>query len=331
MNNEETKSSGMLAIFAALGANIAVAIAKFIGFIISGSTAMMNESIHSVVDCSNQILLIWGNKKSQSDPSELHQFGEARAKYFFSTIVATMLFFGGGALGVMEAVEKLLHPAHEISNTTLIIIILFFGMIVEGFSLSIAFKEIKHLNTEKLPLFQFLKESRHSEILIIFIEDSCATIGLLLALGGTLLTMATNNAMFDALSGLFIGIMLMGAAIFLAKEFYSLMVGESVTKKDLKTIESAFDIDKVDRVIDIKTVHLGPDEILIAAKIDLVDKYEPQASEIINTIEAYIRSLMPEMKAYIYIETDRFDPNYEIKKAELEAKIKTEIAKSTEL
>ncbi|RRQ56688.1 cation transporter, partial [Enterococcus faecium] len=134
--------------------------------------------------------------------SALHQVGEGRAKYFFSTIVATMLFFGGGALGVMEAIQKLLHPSHEVENVAIVIGILIFGLLVEGSSLRVAMKEIKELNTEKLSLLKFLRESRHSEILIIFTEDFCAVIGLCLALVGTLLTMVTGIAAFDAISGL---------------------------------------------------------------------------------------------------------------------------------
>jgi cation diffusion facilitator family transporter len=308
----ETKQThGMMSVIAALGANILVAISKFIGFALSGSTAMLNESIHSVVDCSNQILLLFGDKRANIGQSDLHQFGESRAKYFFSTIVATLLFFGGGALGVMEAIQKLAHPAHEVSGHGLVIGILLFGMAVEATSLRVAFKEINTLNTEKLPLFKFLHESRHSEILVIFTEDMCAVIGLLLAMIGTILTMITGEAMFDALSGLFIGLLLMGAAIFLAKEFYSLIVGESVKESDLEKIKQAFNRKDIERLIDIKTVHLGPNEVLIAAKIDLIDTLEDQGYAIINEIEANIRKSLPEFKNYIYIEVDKFKDDYE--------------------
>lgn len=310
---ESQKSSGMMAVVAALAANILVAISKFVGYALSGSAAMLNESIHSVVDCGNQILLLFGDRQANKGQSALHQFGQARAKYFFSTLVATMLFFGGGALGVMEAVEKLLHPEHEVGNHWIVIGILIFGLIVEGSSLRVAFKEIAELNTEKLPLFKFLRESRHSEILIIFSEDGCAIIGLLLAFVGTLLTIFTGNAIFDAISGLLIGLLLMGAAIFLAKEFYSLIIGESVTTSDLTKIQSAFDRAEVERVIDIKTVHLGPSDILVGAKIDLVDRFEVHDYEIVNSIEKEIRSNLTEKKVYIYIEIDEFDENYEKK------------------
>ena len=313
----EKKANGMMAVIAALISNILVAISKFVGYALSGSAAMLNESIHSVVDCSNQIFLLIGDKRATKGQSELHQFGEGRAKYFFSTIVAMMLFFGGGALGVMEAVEKLLHPAHEVGNAWLVIAILIFGMIVEGSSLWIAIKEIRELNVERQPIYRFLKESRHSEILIIFTEDFCAMIGLMIALFGTILTMITGNAFFDAFSGLLIGLLLMVAAIFLAREFYSLLIGESVTKRDLSVIKRAFERPDVDRLIDVKTVHLGPAEILIAAKVDIASKQEEVGYEIINEIEAEIRHQMADKKVYIYIETDEYDPHYMEKRRKL--------------
>ena len=308
---ENLKKSGMFSVIAALGVNILVAISKFIGYAISGSAAMLNESIHSIVDCSNQILLLFGDKRASRGQSELHQFGEGRAKYFFSTIVAMMLFFGGGALGVMEAFEKLTHPSHEVGNPLIVIIILLFGLAIEGSSLRIAMKEIHELNTEKLSTLKFLRESRHSEILIIFTEDFCAVIGLILALLGTILTMVTGIAEFDAISGMLIGLLLMGAAIFLAKEFYSLIIGESVTASDLLKIKKAFERPEVSHLIDVKTVHLGPTEILVAAKIDIFESSESEEYRIVNEIERSIRQSLVDKKVYIYIETDKYDPNYQ--------------------
>ncbi|MDT2837388.1 cation diffusion facilitator family transporter [Enterococcus durans] len=308
---ENLKKSGMFSVIAALGANILVAISKFIGYAISGSAAMLNESIHSIVDCSNQILLLFGDKRASRGQSDLHQFGEGRAKYFFSTIVAMMLFFGGGALGVMEAFEKLTHPSHEVGNPLIVIIILLFGLAIEGSSLRIAMKEIHELNTEKLSTLKFLRESRHSEILIIFTEDFCAVIGLILALLGTILTMVTGIAVFDAISGMLIGLLLMGAAIFLAKEFYSLIIGESVTASDLLKIKKAFERPEVSHLIDVKTVHLGPTEILVAAKIDIFESSESEAYRIVNEIERSIRQSLVDKKVYIYIETDKYNPNYQ--------------------
>ncbi|WP_028896302.1 cation diffusion facilitator family transporter [Prevotella sp. HUN102] len=304
------KSGGMLSVIAALGANILVAISKFVGYALSGSTAMLNESIHSIVDCGNQVLLLIGNKQAQREATEIHPFGQARAKYFYSTIVAMMLFFGGGALGIMEASEKLFHSDHSVENTWLVMGILLFGFIVEMFSLRVAFKEIKELNKDNLPLFTFLKESRHSEILIIFVEDSCAVLGLLLAMAGMFLSHITGNPFFDALSGLFIGILLCCAALFLAREFYSLMVGESATNKDLAIIRKSFERDEISKLISLKTIHLSPSDVLMTAKIDVKSEYEPQTTTLINDIEKNVRDSLKEYKMYIYIETDKYKEDY---------------------
>ncbi|MBM7642562.1 cation diffusion facilitator family transporter [Streptococcus loxodontisalivarius] len=308
---EETKHGGMASVIAALFANILVAISKFIGYALSGSTAMLNESIHSIVDCGNQILLLVGDKQAKQASSKQHPFGQARAKYFYSTIVAMMLFFAGGALGIMEAVEKLSEEGHGVENAGIVIGILIFGMIVESFSLRVAFKEIAELNRQKLPLFKFLRESRHSEILIIFAEDTCAVVGLVLALLGTVLSLVTGNAFYDAFSGLLIGIMLCLAALFLAREFYSLLIGESVTEEDLTIISSAFDREEVKHLIDIKTIHLSATDILVTAKIEINSPYVVDGSAIINSIEKDIRSKIPDYTIYIYIETDTYMENYE--------------------
>ena len=307
---QEKNKGGMMSVIAALGANVLVAISKFIGFAASGSAAMLNESIHSIVDCGNEILLLVGNKQAEARVSDKHPFGQARAKYFYSMVVAMMLFFAGGALGIMEAAEKLFHPEHSVENTWLVMGILVFGLIVETVSLRVALKEIEALNKENLSLYKFLRESRHSEILIIFAEDSCAVVGLLIAFGGTLLSHFTNNPFYDALSGVLIGLLLCGAALFLAREFYGLLIGESVTTKDLLRIKSAFNRTEISKLINVKTIHLSPTDILVTAKIDLKPEFEVQASAIINDIERNMRADFANYNIFIYIETDEYKANY---------------------
>ena len=307
---QEKNKGGMMSVIAALGANVLVAISKFIGFAASGSAAMLNESIHSIVDCGNEILLLVGNKQAEAKVSDKHPFGQARAKYFYSMVVAMMLFFAGGALGIMEAAEKLFHPEHSVENTWLVMGILVFGLIVETVSLRVALKEIEALNKENLSLYKFLRESRHSEILIIFAEDSCAVVGLLIAFGGTLLSHFTNNPFYDALSGVLIGLLLCGAALFLAREFYSLLIGESVTTKDLVRIKSAFNRAEVSRLINVKTIHLSPTDILVTAKIDLKPEFEAQSSAIVNDIERNMRADFASYNIFIYIEIDEYKDGY---------------------
>ncbi len=306
---ENLRKEGMASVFTALGANLLVAISKFIGWAISGSAAMLNESIHSVVDCANQILLLIGNNQAQKKATDIHPFGQARAKYFYSIIVTMMLFFGGGALGIMEALQKLLHPSHTIENIWLVMIILAVGIVIESISLRVAFKEIRHLNKDRIPLGKFLKESRHSEILIIFAEDTCAVIGLLLAMAGTLLSHVTGNPSYDALSGVLIGVLLCLAAIFLARELYGLLIGESVVEKDLRIIKKSFQCKEVSRLIDLKTIHLGPDNILITAKVEFSRQTSSHSFDVINSIEYSIRNSLPLYNIYIYIEEDKFVEN----------------------
>ena len=311
MEKEKKKDTGgMLSVIAALGANVLVAISKFVGFAVSWSAAMLNASIHSIVDCGNEILLLVGNRQAEAKISERHPFGQARAKYFYSMVVAMMLFFAGGALGIMEATQKLFHPEHSVENTWLVMAILLFGLMVESASLHVAFKEIKELNRDRLPLYRFLRESRHSEILIIFAEDSCAVVGLLIALAGTLLSHFTGNPFYDALSGVLIGVLLCTAALFLAREFYSLLIGESVTEKDLTRIKTSFNRPEISRLINIKTIHLSPTDILVTTKIDVKDEYEARTPELINDIERHIRAAFPAYNIYIYIETDKYREDY---------------------
>ena len=311
MEKEKKKDKGgMMSVIAALGANVLVALSKFVGFAVSGSAAMLNESIHSIVDCGNEILLLVGNRQAEAKISERHPFGQARAKYFYSMVVAMMLFFAGGALGIMEAAQKLFHPEHSVENTWLVMAILLFGLMVESASLHVAFKEIKELNRDRLPLYRFLRESRHSEILIIFAEDSCAVVGLLIALAGTLLSHFTGNPFYDALSGVLIGVLLCTAALFLAREFYSLLIGESVTEKDLTRIKTSFNRPEISQLINIKTIHLSPTDILVTTKIDVKDEYEARTPELINDIERHIRAAFPAYNIYIYIETDKYREDY---------------------
>ncbi len=307
---EKKSLGGMVSVLAALAANILVAVSKFVGYALSGSAAMLNESIHSVVDCSNQILLLVGDRQARKEATTTHPFGQARAKYFYSTVVAMMLFFAGGALGVMEATQKLFHPEHTVENTWLVMGILTAGLIIESASLRVAFKEIHELNTDHLPLWRFLRESRHSEILIIFAEDTCAVIGLLLAMAGTVLSHVTGNPFYDAFSGVLIGLLLCLAALFLAREFYSLIIGESATEHDLKILRRSFEREELSRLINLKTIHLSPTDIMVTGKIDLKEEFESHSADIINDIERHIRADFPNYKIYIYIEVDDYVENY---------------------
>ncbi len=285
--------------------HIIAAVVKIIGFLFSGSAVLMNESIHSVIDCLNQGLLAIGEKRARRDRSELYQFGEGRATYFFSTVVAMTVFFGGGLLAIMEASQDLLDPTHEVENIQLVAAILFAGIFIESSAVQSGWQEIKEQNTDKQPLIAFLKESRESEILLRFTEDLFALISVSIALVGILLTAITNNPIFDSLGGVIGGVLLVIVAGFLGKEFYSLLIGESASKSDLKKIRQVLSSREVAEVIDLRTLHLGPDELLIVAELTISPKATSSDYEVIDQLEQEIRTVLAPKKTYIYLETER--------------------------
>lgn len=199
---------------------------------------------------------------------------------------------------------------YEVENVVIVIGILIFGLFVEGSFLCVVMKEIKELNIEKLLFLKFLWESCYSEILIIFMEDFCVVIGLCLVLVGIFLIMVIGIVVFDVISGLLIGLLLMCVVIFLVKEFYSLIIGESVIVIDLVKIKIVFDWVDVEKLIDVKIVYLGLIEILVVVKIDVVELMEEDVFDVVNVIEWDICSKMFDKKIYIYIEVDDYDVNY---------------------
>lgn len=200
-------------------------------------------------------------------------------------IVVMMFFFGGGVLGVMEVFEKLMYLFYEVGNLIIVIVILLFGLVIEGSFLCVVMKEIKELNIENFFMMCFLCESWYSEILIIFMEDLCVVIGLVLVLVGIILIYIIGIVVFDVISGLMIGFLLMGVVIFLVKEFYSLIIGESVIVSDLLKIKLVFEWFEISWLIDIKIVYLSLMEILVVVKVDIVGNKENEMYLIINDIE----------------------------------------------
>lgn len=215
------------------------------------------------------------------------------------------VFFGGGLLAIMEASQDLLDPTHEVENIQLVAAILFAGIFIESSAVQSGWQEIKEQNTDKQPLIAFLKESRESEILLRFTEDLFALISVSIALVGILLTAITNNPIFDSLGGVIGGVLLVIVAGFLGKEFYSLLIGESASKSDLKKIRQVLSSREVAEVIDLRTLHLGPDELLIVAELTISPKATSSDYEVIDQLEQEIRTVLAPKKTYIYLETER--------------------------
>ena len=299
----EKKAKGMMAVIAALISNILVAISKFVGYALSGSAAMLNESIHSVVDCSNQIFLLIGDKRATKGQSELHQFGEGRATYFFSTVVAMTVFLGGGILAVVEASRDLLDPTHEVEQLQLVVAILFVSLFIEVTAVQEGWQEVKEQNKQKQPLVRFLKESRDSDLLLGFTENLFALGSVTIAIAGILLTALTDNPIFDSLGGILGGLLLIAAAVFLAKEFYSLLIGEGASASDLMAIKQILADPAIIQIKDLRTLHLSPEELLIVA--DLALKLGPEEPSVfIDTIEQRIKQALPDLRVYCYIESE---------------------------
>jgi cation diffusion facilitator family transporter len=294
---------GTKATIAALVANGGIATAKFIAFGFTGSASMLAESIHSVADTSNQALLLLGMRRARRVASPAHPFGYGRERYFWSFIVAVVLFTLGGVFSIYEGVEKLRHP-HEISSLNWAIGVLGISIVLELFSFRTAIHEARQVKGDA-GWWQFIRHSKSPELPVVLLEDLGALFGLIFALGGVTLASVTHEPRFDALGSLVIGILLCVIAYFLASELRSLLIGESASAKDLEAIERSLRAEaNVEELIHFRTQHIGPDELLVAAKVKLKPELTgAQVVESINRIEQQVRTEVPAAKM-IYIEPD---------------------------
>ncbi|MFC9499614.1 cation diffusion facilitator family transporter [Streptomyces sp. NPDC056975] len=299
-------SGGTKAIVAALAANLAIAVAKFVAFLFSGSSSMLAESVHSLADSGNQGLLLLGGKKAQREATPQHPFGYGRERYIYAFLVSIVLFSVGGMFAVYEGYEKIKHP-HALENWYWPIGVLVFAIIAEGFSFRTAIKESNELRG-KLTWSQFIRRAKAPELPVVLLEDFGALIGLVLALAGTGLALATDDGLWDGIGTLCIGILLIAIALVLAAETKSLLLGEAAGIDDVKKIETALvDGDTVTGVIHMRTLHLGPEELLVAAKIAV--QHDDTATEVANAInaaEARIREAVP-IARVIYLEPDIYN------------------------
>ncbi|HLS92705.1 MAG TPA: cation diffusion facilitator family transporter [Microbacterium sp.] len=299
---------GGKAILAAFIANMGIAVAKFIGWLLSGSASMLAEAVHSVADSSNQVLLFLGGRKAKREADREHPFGYGRERYVYAFVVGIILFSVGGLFSVYEGVEKLTHP-HEISGTWwwLPIVILVVAIGLETYSLRTAVKEANGVRTRGQSWWQFIRRSRSPELPVLLLEDSGALLGLVFALAGVSLTVITGNPVFDALGTLAIGLLLIVIAIVVGVEMKSLLVGEGATSAQLDQIIMAIESgDEVEKLIHIKTLYVGPEELMVAAKIGLpVEKPLGAVARDIDEVEQRIRAAVPDARI-VYLEPDVF-------------------------
>jgi cation diffusion facilitator family transporter len=293
----------MRAIIAALLANIGIAITKFIAAAFSGSASMFAEGIHSVADSGNQILLIIGGKRAKRAATASHPFGYGRSRYIYAFMVSIVLFAVGGLFSIMEGLNKLQHP-HELEMVWLPMVVLGAAIIMESFSLRTAVIESNKIRG-KQSWVKFIRHAKSPELPVILLEDLAALVGLVLAFGGVGLTVLTGDAIWDAIGTLAIGGLLVLVAIVLGLETSSLLVGEGATAEDTGKIRKALtDTAGVESVIHMKTLYLGPEELMVGAKIAISANDKASAVvEAINAAEANIREAVPSARV-IYLEPD---------------------------
>jgi cation diffusion facilitator family transporter len=303
---------GRKAIFAAATANLGIAAAKFVGFLVTGASSMLAEAIHSVVDTTNQMLLLLGQKRARKAADVDHPFGYGRNRYFYAFLVALVLFTAGGLFSIYEGVHKLNlieEGEGEVVSPGVAIAILLFAVVLESWSLRTALRESKP-GRAGVTLWRYIRRAREPELPVVILEDTAALTGLMIALVAIVASAVTGDPTYDAYGTIAIGVLLVSVAVILVFETQSLLVGEGATREDTAHIVAAIEggpDDSVDRVIHLKTLYLGPDELLVAAKVSV--RHADSASDVtaaINSAEERLRTVVPVARV-VYLEPDVFD------------------------
>jgi cation diffusion facilitator family transporter len=298
--------SGMRAVIAALGANLGIAATKFAAFLITGSASMLAESVHSIADSGNQALLLLGRSRAQRAETEEHQFGFGSERYFYGFVVAVVLFTVGAAFSVYEGVERILHP-EKLTSPVVALVVLAIAAVLEGFSFRTAIMESHQAGGPGAwqRIIRFIRRAKAPEVPAVLLEDSAALIGLMFAFLGVVLTWVTHDDRWDGAGSLGIGALLGCVAVILAIETKSLLIGESATTDVEHAIVTALeDGPEVERVIHLRTLHVGPETLLVAAKI-AVSREQSVAAVVagIDTAERRVRAAVP-IAELIYLEPD---------------------------
>lgn len=300
---------GTRAIVAAFAANLGIALTKFIAWAFSGSSSMLAEGVHSVADSGNQLLLLLGGRQAKKKADKEHPFGYGRERYVYAFVVSIILFSVGGVFSLYEGVEKLTHP-HPLENWWLPLLVLLIAIGLESFSLRTAVHESNPLR-KGMSWPQFIRRAKAPELPVVLLEDVAALTGLVFALIGVGLTIITGNGVWDGVGTVLIGLLLVAVAIVLGIETKSLLVGEGASDADVAAIERAILAgDEAERIIHMRTLYLGPDELLVGAKLAIAGSLPlAEVAAAIDTIESRIREAVPVARV-IYIEPDVWvDPN----------------------
>jgi cation diffusion facilitator family transporter len=293
---------GTKAILAALGANLGIAVIKFVAFAITGSSSMLAEGVHSVVDSGNQGLLLRGGRSARRRATPEHPFGYGRDRYVYGFLVALMLFSAGGLFALYEGVEKIRHP-HHLDSPAVAVVVLVIAIGLEGFSLRTAIGEARHHKGDE-SWVGFIRHAKSPDLPVVLLEDVAALTGLVLALLGVGLAELTDEARWDGIGTCAIGALLVGVAVVLVIETKSLLIGESASPAAIARIEAGLAGPGVERVIHLRTMHLGPDELLVGAKLAMPPGATlTEVAGAIDAAERRVRDAVPSARV-IYLEPD---------------------------
>ncbi len=296
---------GGRAIIAALLANTGIAVTKFLAFLLSGATSMLAEAVHSLADAGNQLLLLLGKRKAAKAADAEHPFGYGRERYVYAFVVAIILFSVGGVFSLYEGWSKVQHP-HPLDPTWwwLPFVVLAVAIALESYSLRTAVSESNQIRGGQ-SWIRFVRRAKAPELPVVLLEDVAALLGLVLALVGIGLTAITGDGLWDGLGTLAIGLLLVSVAVVLGIEMKSLLVGEGANPEDDAAIRRAIEAHpRIVRLIHAKTLYLGPEELLVAAKVGFDgDLSLSDAATAIDEMEAAVRAAVPVARV-IYIEPD---------------------------
>jgi cation diffusion facilitator family transporter len=298
-----SSGGGTKAIVAAFFANLGIAIAKFVGFLFTSSASMLAESIHSFADTGNQGLLLLGGRRARKAPDKEHPFGYGRERYFWAFVVALVLFSLGSLFAIFEGIEKIRHP-HELDSIEWAIAILVVAIGLESISMRTAVVEVNHARGS-VPLRRYIRRAKEPELPVVLLEDAGALLGLVIALTAIIVAKVTDNAVWDGVGTLSIGILLGIIAVVLAIEMKSLLIGEGASSEHLQAIERAIaESPDVEHLIHLRTQHIGPDELLVGAKVQFLNGLDvAQLAAAIDRLETRVRAAVPIARP-LYIEPD---------------------------
>ncbi len=299
-------NSSKTVIFSALFANLFIAAIKFFVAFLTSSSAMLAEAIHSSADTLNQLFLLVGIKKAEKNPDSLHPFGFSGELYFWSFIVAIILFSAGGVFSIYEGILKFKHP-EPVEHINYAFVVLIFAILAESISFYQATRKI-NVERQGVPVFQYLRKTKKSELIVVFLEDLAAILGLSVALLLLFLQHITHILIFDSIASMIIGLILCIVAFFLGNEIRSLLIGESAEPRLIKEIGTIFEEEEsINKVIHIKSLQLGPEDILISVKAEFNHRLTSiEICNLINGIEKDIRQRYPDVKK-IFIEPDIYN------------------------